>query len=427
MATASFAPIGPLCGRVRVPGDKSISHRALIAGALANGRSRVTGRSSGDDVARTRAALEACGARFADAADGALSIDGSPGLSEPLRPIDVGNSGTSMRLLVGVLAAYPFLSVLVGDDSIHRRPMERVVRPLRAMGARIDGRDDGRLAPLVVRGGGLVGIDYATPVPSAQVKSAILLAGLGASGETVVREAVPTRPHTEEILALAGHPARVTEAHGLHTVAVEPGILAPFEIDVPGDPSQAAFLAVAAAIVPGSEIVIENVYVGPSRAGFITILKRMGAQIDLEPRDATTADLHVRASALEATDVAGREVADAIDELPVLAIAAAHAHGVTTIRDAAELRVKESDRIETTAAGLRALGVGVETGPDALAVTGGVGPGDARVDAHGDHRIAMAFAIAGLAHGGSVEIAGFEAVATSWPGFADLVGALACR
>ncbi len=419
---------GPLTGRVRVPGDKSISHRALIFAALAEGRSEIVGLSRGDDVVRTAAALAALGAEVDARRWDHVVVDGGVSrLREAERPIDVGNSGTGLRLLAGVASRLPFLTVLLGDASIHRRPMGRIVEPLREMGAVIDGRDGGRLAPLVVRGGELQGIDFTPPVPSAQVKSAVLLAGLGASGPTTVRERFATRRHTEEMLELAGAPAEVAEQGGDHVVRVRGDTeLAPFSIDVPGDPSQAAFLVVAALVVPGSEVVVEQVYVGPGRAGFVDVLLRMGADIELVRRDATTADLVVRHSDLHATEVRGAEVPDCIDEIPVLAVAACFARGTTVFADAAELRVKESDRIATTTSELRRIGGDVEATEDGMVVRGGGIEPRGTVHSHGDHRIAMALAVAGLAGGpgSELDVDGFAAVETSWPGFLDTIAAL---
>lgn len=419
---------GPLTGRVRVPGDKSISHRALIFAALAEGRSEIAGLSRGDDVVRTAAALAALGAEVDARRWDHVVVDGGVSrLREAERPIDVGNSGTGLRLLAGVASRLPFLTVLLGDASIHRRPMGRIVEPLRQMGAVIDGRDGGRLAPLVVRGGKLQGIDFTPPVPSAQVKSAVLLAGLGASGPTTVRERFATRRHTEEMLELAGAPAEVAEQGGNHVVRVRGDTeLAPFSIDVPGDPSQAAFLVVAALVVPGSEVVVEQVYVGPGRAGFVDVLLRMGADIELVRRDATTADLVVRHSDLHATEVRGAEVPDCIDEIPVLAVAACFAQGSTVFADAAELRVKESDRIATTTSELRRIGGDVEATEDGMVVRGGGIEPRGTVHSHGDHRIAMALAVAGLAGGpgSELDVDGFAAVETSWPGFLDTISAL---
>jgi 3-phosphoshikimate 1-carboxyvinyltransferase len=349
-----------------------------------------------------------------------VTIDGGPDrLHEPPAVIDVGNSGTGIRLLAGWASARPGLTVLAGDDSIAGRPMRRIAEPLRAMGARIDGRDDGGLPPLVVRGGDLHGIDYRPPVASAQVKGAILLAGLGAAGETTVRETVPTRLHSEELLAVFG--ADIEARPGVSTV--RPSVLSPVDLTVPSDPSQAAFWAVAATIVPGSDLLLERVYVGPGRAGFIDVLRRMGADITFVEEDETTrtADVRIRSAPLQATEVAGVEIASLIDEIPVLAVAAAYAEGTTTFADAGELKVKESDRIATTVAGLTALGVVAEGRPDGLVVHGWPGrtPAGGEIDSSGDHRIAMAFAVAALGAAGPVTVRGWDAVATSYPGFEE--------
>jgi 3-phosphoshikimate 1-carboxyvinyltransferase len=411
---------GPLTGRLRVPGDKSISHRALLLAALAGGRSRLDGLSAGLDVRATLAAVEAFGADVEHLGPHTVTVAGGAGrLHEPAAPIDVGNSGTGMRLLAGWAAPQPGLVILVGDASVSARPMDRVTVPLRSMGAAIDGRQGGRLAPLVIRGADLHGIDYEVPVPSAQVKGAVLLAALGADGPTTVREAVATRAHTEEMLAAAG--VEVTSGGG--AVTVTPGPVAARDIDVPGDPSQAAFWVVAACLVPGSDLVVERVYVGPGRAGFLDVLLRMGADVTLEAVDDVdrTADLHVRAAPLRATDVGGEEVAALIDEVPVLAVAAAHAEGTTTFADAAELRVKETDRIATMTSELHAAGAEVEERPDGLVVAGTGGrplPGGS-IRSHGDHRVAMALAVAGLASEHGVRIDGWDAVATSYPSFKE--------
>lgn len=386
--------------RLRVPGDKSISHRALLLAARAKGVSRVTGLSDGSDVRHTAAAVVAMGARIdGDRIHGGAlhAVDGV---------VDVGNSGTGMRLLAGWCAPFPWRTVLRGDESVDRRPMGRVTEPLRLMGARIDDA----YPPLAVEGGGLHGIDYSLPVPSAQVKGAVLLAGLGADGETVVREAVPTRMHTEELLQLAGADVEVEEG----VARVRPSTLQPFELDVPGDPSQAAFWVVAATIVPGLEIVVEHVYVGPARAGFLDVLRRMGADIEMEG-----GDIHVRAASLHATEVGGAEVPGLIDEIPVLAVAAACAEGTTVFRDAAELRVKESDRVASVVAMLHALGAEAEAHEDGLSVTGPARLHGAHVDSHGDHRIAMSAAVAGLVADGPVTVERRESVATSYPGFEE--------
>jgi 3-phosphoshikimate 1-carboxyvinyltransferase len=414
---------GPLRGRLRVPGDKSISHRAVLLAALADGLSVLRGLSDGDDVARTLAAVAACGAQVASSGatdPRVVTIDGGRArLHEPAAMIDVGNSGTAMRLLAGWSAAFDWLTVLQGDASIGRRPMGRVAEPLRLMGARIDGRDQGRLPPLVVRGGQLKGIDYRLPVASAQVKTAVLLAGLAAEGDTVVREDVPTRMHTEELLAACG--ADISVAPGV--VTVRRCDLAPLDIDVAADPSQAAFWAIAATIVPGSDLTLEDVYVGPGRAAFLDVLVRMGADIALErhPGDDHRADVRVRSASLRGTTVHGAEVPALIDEIPILAVAAARAEGITTFADAAELRVKESDRVASMVAALAAVGVAVEGRPDGLVVRGNGGRplSGGEVNACGDHRVAMALAIAGLDASGPTVVAGWDSVATSYPGFEE--------
>jgi len=407
-----------------VPGDKSISHRALILAALAEGTSRVTGLASGDDVARTAAALQALGAEVdlvvLDGAATATVAGGRGRLHESAVPLDVGNSGTGMRLLAGVCASLPWTTILVGDESLSGRPMDRVAVPLRRMGARVEGTGDALRPPLTVRGGDLRGIEYDLPVPSAQVKGAVLLAGLGAEGDTVVRESVLTRAHTEEMLAAVGGDVEVSDDR--LTTRVRASTLEPFRLDVPGDPSQAAFWIVAACITPGSDVVVERVYVGQARAGFLDVLRRMGALVDVELADEGTADIRARYGSLHGTEVGGSEVAGLIDEIPVLAVAAAVADGPTTFADAAELRVKETDRAAALASELAAVGVPVEERPDGLAVPGGARLRGGPVRSHGDHRIAMAMAVAGMAGSegaGAVRIEGWDAVATSYPGFEE--------
>jgi 3-phosphoshikimate 1-carboxyvinyltransferase len=414
-----------LRGRLRVPGDKSISHRALLLAARADGRSEITGLSAGEDVVHTGLAVGAFGAGVDRSGDRTVVVHGGTDrLREPVGVIDVGNSGTAIRLLAGWASALRGLTVLQGDDSIARRPMGRVADPLRQMGAHIDGREDGRFPPLVIRGGALTGIDYQLPVPSAQVKGSLLLAALGAEGPTTVREAVPTRRHTEELLAAFGVRVDVDEhGSGSSAVTVHPGPVQPFRLDVPCDPSQAAFWVVAGCLVPGSDLVVEHVYVGPGRAGFLDVLRRMGADLTLEEEDplTRTADIHVRAGALVATEVGGPEVPSLIDEIPVLAVAAAAAEGTTTFSDAAELAVKETDRIATTVSELTAVGVHVVARSDGLVVEGRAGRPfmGGSVESHGDHRIAMALAVAGLAASDPVLVSGWDAVATSYPSFKE--------
>jgi 3-phosphoshikimate 1-carboxyvinyltransferase len=410
MSEIRIAGGGPLRGTLRVPGDKSISHRALILGALAEGgASTIRGLARGHDVERTRAAVKAMGA-VADGDANLTKIVGGRGrLHEPDRVIDVGNSGTTIRLLAGICAAQPWLTVLQGDASIARRPMDRVAEPLRRMGATVDGRHDGRLPPLVIRGGPLHGIEYKLPVASAQVKSALLLAGLAAEGDTVVHEPSPTRAHTEELLARCSVDV---EVDGL-TVRVRASTVQPFDLEVPGDPSQAAFWIVAACTVPGSDVTVEGIYLGRARTGFLDVLRRMGADIDV---DASEGAVRVRASTLHATEVAGAEL-PGLDEVPALAVAAAFAEGTTTFTDVGELAVKESDRLATVTHELRALGGTVERGDDRLTVRGPTRLRGGTVHSHGDHRIAMAMAVAALLATGDTTIDGWEAVATSYPEF----------
>jgi 3-phosphoshikimate 1-carboxyvinyltransferase len=415
----------PLRGTVRVPGDKGISHRALICAALASGRSTIRGLADGDDVLQTRRALERLAVRVKDADPSTVTVVGSgaAGLREPDAVVDCRNSGTTMRMLAGLLAGRPFLSVLSGDSSLQARPMGRVARPLRALGAHVDGRSDGELAPLVIRGGGLVGCAIELDVVSAQVKTAVLLAGLQAEGATQVVEPAPSRDHTERMLsALAAPVTRVDD----RTVRVEPGAPEPFELDVPGDPSSAALFAVAACITPGSSIVIEDVCLNPRRLGFVEALRRMGARVVAEPAGERLGEpvgnLAIESSPLVATTIHPDE--GMIDEVPVLAVAAAFADGVTEIRGVAELRVKESDRINTIQQELTQMGVAVETKADALTIRGGK-PRPAMFKSHGDHRIALAAAVAANAMPGESTVRGWHSVAVSYPRFADDLGALA--
>lgn len=428
MTTFSVGGGRSLRGRLRVPGDKSISHRALLLAALAEGTSHVTGLSDGDDVVRTAAAVRALGADVVtEPSDGAAVVRGGRDrLVAAGAAVDLGNSGTGMRLLAGVAATLPWTTTLTGDASLGSRPMDRVARPLRLMGASVDGGGERVLPPLRITGGDLHGIDYELPVPSAQVKGAVLLAGLGADGETVVRERVVTRAHTEEMLAAFGADVEVSDDR--LTTRVRASKLDPFRLRVPGDPSQAAFWVVAACVTPGSEVVVEDVYVGQARAAFLDVLARMGADVRVERRDATTADVVARYRPLHATTVGGDEVPGLIDEIPALAVAAAFADGTTTFADAAELRVKESDRVATLVAGLTAVGARAEPRADGLVVTGGAPLRGGDVDSALDHRIAMALAVAGLASpdGTTTRVAGWDAVGTSYPGFEDALEVL-CR
>jgi 3-phosphoshikimate 1-carboxyvinyltransferase len=414
----------PLRGTVRVPGDKGISHRALLSAALASGRSTIRGLADGDDVQRTRRALDLLSVRMKDPDSSTVTVmgAGAGGLREPDAVIDCANSGTTMRMLAGLLSGSPFLSVLTGDSTLRTRPMGRVVRPLRAMGAHIDGRADGELAPLAIRGGGLTGRRIELDVVSAQVKSAVILAGLQAGGATDVVEPAPSRDHTERLLRALEAPVTVVDERTIH---VEAGAPKPFDLDVPGDPSSAALFAVAACITPGSSIVIDDVCLNPRRLGYVDVLRRMGARIETEPSGERLGEpvgrLLVEASALVATTIVPDE--GMIDEIPVLAVAAAFADGVTKVGGIAELRVKESDRINTIQQELAQMGVGVETKTDALTIRGGK-PRPGMFKSHGDHRIALAAAVAANAMRGDSTVRGWQSVAVSYPRFADDLRAL---
>ena len=423
MTVHRVEPGGPLRGRIRVPGDKSISHRVLMLAALADGTSTIRGLSDGGDVACTLRILEALGAEVTRGEAGALSIRGG-NLGPARGPLDVGNSGTGIRLLAGLLAGMDFRSVLDGDASIRRRPMDRVLEPLRAMGATVEGSGTGSLAPLTVGGGGLTGVEYRLPVASAQVKGCVLFAGLSADGPTTVVEDRLSRAHTEELMSATGLAVEQASAEGLTRTTVQPGRPGPFDHDVAGDPSQAAFWAVAASIVSGSEVVVGNVYRGPARTGFVDVLGRMGADVDHDP---ATGDLTVRSAGLVGTVVSPDEVPGLVDEVPILAVAAACADGETTFEGVGELRVKESDRLATVESELGRMGADVRADGDRLVVRGrpgGAGLRGAAVDSHHDHRIAMSCAVATLVADGSSAIDGWGAVATSYPGFDGHLAAL---
>lgn len=414
--------VGPLHGDVIVPGDKSISHRAVMLASLANGASRIRGFLEGADTRATARVFGQMGVRIETPAPGERVVHGVGlhGLRAPDRELDCGNAGTAMRLLAGVLAGQSFDCTLVGDPSLSKRPMRRVTEPLARMGALIE-TGEGGLPPLCIRGGrSLTGIDFTPPVASAQVKSALLLAGLYADGETSITELHPTRDYTERMLAACGWPveyspgtARLSGGHDLR----------PIDIDVPADFSSAAFFIVAATLVLGSEMRLRKVGMNPRRTGLLHVLRAMGANIAEENAHEAggepVADLIVRHASLRGIDVPELHVADMIDEFPALFVAAACATGVTTIRGAAELRVKESDRIAVMAAGLRALGARIEETPDGAAIEGGALHGG-RVDAHGDHRCAMSFAVAGAVSTGAISITDCANVATSFPGFLEL-------
>jgi 3-phosphoshikimate 1-carboxyvinyltransferase len=425
-----------LNGRMRAPGDKSVSHRALILGALAVGRTRVTGLLEGEDVLRTAAAMRALGAAIARGADGAWTIDGVGigGLVEAPDMLDLGNSGTGARLVMGVVASHPLTTFLTGDASLRRRPMARVAEPLQRIGARIVARDGMRLPLAVIGAAAPLPIAYRLPVASAQVKSAVLLAGLNAPGETTVIEPQPTRDHSERMLRHFGAElAVIDEPEGRRiTLKGQPELRAA-DLRVPGDPSSAAFPVVAALIVPGSEVVIEGVGVNPLRAGLFETLKEMGAELAFgNERSAggePVADLTVRASTLRGVEVPAERAPRMIDEYPVLAVAAAFATGRTVMHGLGELRVKESDRLSAIAQGLTACGVTVAVAGDTLAVEGlGAPPaGGAAIAARLDHRIAMAFLVLGLAARRPVRIDDADTIATSFPGFVEAMNGLGAR
>ncbi len=409
-----------LRGELAVPGDKSIAHRAMLLNALARGQARVSNIPAGEDCAATLRCLRALGVQIEDDSPGILRITGRDGrLSAPAQPLDAGESGTTMRLMAGLLAGQPFRSVLTGTPQLQSRPMDRVVGPLREMGARITGAQGGARAPLEIEGGGLRGIRYRLPVASAQVKSAILIAGLSAQGETVVEEPEQTRDHTERMLRAMGAAIEVRGS----VITLRPGALTAVDVNIPGDMSSAACWLVAALLHPDAEIVVRGVGVNPGRTGILDALREMGARISLERERAIggepVADLRARSSRLRGVTAAGALAPRLIDELPLLAVCGALASGVTEIRDAAELRLKESDRIKSMADGLRRLGASVEERPDGMLVRGGAKLTGAACESYGDHRIAMSLAVAGLVAEGATEIRGAEAVAKSYRGFWD--------
>ncbi len=414
----------PVRGEIEVPGDKSIGHRAVIFASIAHGTSRIFNLSGGEDNRRTVQAFKDLGVKVGSDTD-CLWIDGKgwEGLSPPTEVIDCGNSGTTMRLLCGVLAGRPFVSRLDGDASLRQRPMQRVIDPLERMGATIVSRNGKGVAPLEISGGPLQGIDYEMPMASAQVKSAILLAGLQAKGKTTVEEPQQSRDHTEIMARGFGADVEVR----CRQVSVRGGQrLAGREVRVPGDLSSAAFFLVAAAGIEGSELLIKGVGCNPSRAGVLDVLRRMGASINIvglrEGTGEIVGDLKVIGRRLRGVDIGPEMVARTIDEYPVLAVAAALAEGATTISGAKELRHKESDRLASMTEGLQTLGVKVEEREDGMRIEGRKGLHGAPVKSYGDHRVAMALAVAGLSSEGGVEIDDASCVDISFPGFFDLLG-----
>ncbi|HTN15274.1 MAG TPA: 3-phosphoshikimate 1-carboxyvinyltransferase [Sphingomonadaceae bacterium] len=431
-----FASSGPLKGRIRVPGDKSISHRAIMFSSLAVGESRITGLLEGEDVMATAAAMRAMGAHVERVGEGEWRVSGVGvgALLQPDAPLDMGNSGTSTRLLMGLVASHPITATFVGDASLSKRPMGRVTGPLSQMGASFETSEGGTL-PLTERGiSPAVPITYRLPVASAQVKSAVLLAGLNTPGITTVIEPVPTRDHTERMLTGFGAELWVEEENGERIIRIRgEATLKPQVIDVPGDPSSAAFFLVAALIVPGSDVIIENVGLNATRAGLIEVLRQMGGSIvELDRRDVggePVADLHVTHSVLKGIEVDPAIVPSMVDEFPALFVAAALAQGRTVTRGLEELRVKESDRIAVMAAALTGAGARVEETEDGLIIdgTGGEplrGSSNSRARTHLDHRIAMSMAVAGLASTDGVEVDDTRPIATSFPNFEALLDGL---
>lgn len=409
----------PLKGSLTVPGDKSISHRAVMLGSIAKGKTTIHGLLTGDDCLHTIQCFQALGVNIRRDGD-YVEIEGKglEGLNEPTQILDVGNSGTTIRLMLGILSSLPFHSIINGDDSIKKRPMDRVTIPLKKMGAHIDGRHQGKLAPLAVSGGNLKGITYHTPVASAQVKSAILLAGLFAKGNTIVIEPEASRDHTERMIQAFGG---VVHTDGLKITVPGEQELQGTTIHVPGDISSAAFFLVAGSIIPDSEITIKNVGLNPTRTGIIDCLQQMGANISinnvkdhkLEPYG----DITVKYSPLKAIEIGGEIIPRMIDEIPILALAATQAEGITVIKDAEELKVKETNRIDTVVNELKKMGANIEATSDGMKIVGKTKLKGAIVDSHGDHRIGMMLAIASCLAEGKTVIQNKEVVSISYPGF----------
>ncbi len=420
-------PSRGLTGEILLPGDKSISHRAVLFSALAEDDTVINGFLTGEDTINTARAVQSMGIDVEGLGTSRLIVRGKglDGLREPVGVLDLGNSGTGIRLLAGLLAGQDFFSILTGDQHLRKRPMARIVEPLRLMGAQIDGRSGGKLAPLAIRGAGRKtrAIDFTGPVASAQVKSAILLAGLYADGETSVNEPAKSRDHTERMFRFFG--IEVQE-QGTRVAMKGRQVLRPQgTIEIPADISSAAFFMVAACIVPGSDLTVPNVGVNPTRTGIIDVLRAMGADIAIEnPREQAgepVADIRVRYRKLRGAEITGALIPRTIDEIPVLAVAASCAEGTTIIRDAAELRVKESDRIATMASELRKMGVPVTELPDGMEITGREARAGAVFESHGDHRIAMSMAVAGLAARGETVVRDAAWIETSFPGFERLL------
>lgn len=422
--TRTVHPVKALRGEIVVPGDKSISHRAIMFASLAKGTSRVSGLLRGEDCLSTLSAFQTMGVDVVEEDNGDLLItgEGLSGLKEPDTVLDCGNSGTTMRLMSGILSGQPFFSVLTGDQYLRRRPMGRVIDPLTGMGAQISGREDNRKAPFAINGGHLTSAEYHSPVASAQVKSAILLAGMQVEGVTTVYEPHLSRDHSERMLRYFG--VKVDSFDGGASIHGRAELIAR-DVEVPGDISSAAFFMVAGLIVPGSELLLKNVGVNPTRSGVIDILQAMGGKIELlnqrEISGEPVADLLVRSSELKGIEIGGDLVPRAIDEFPVVSVAAAFADGLTTISDAKELRVKETDRIAAMCETLGKLGADIEPLEDGMRIVGGKPLHGGEVESFGDHRIAMSMAVAALAAESGVAINDTACTATSFPNFWELL------
>ncbi|MEC4675622.1 MAG: 3-phosphoshikimate 1-carboxyvinyltransferase [Nitrospirota bacterium] len=412
-------------GEFSPPPDKSISHRAVILSSISKGKGVVKNVLRAEDTKSTIKALRAVGTDIRDEGDRLIIRgNGLRGLSEPPDIIDCGNSGTTIRLLPGILAGNPFFSVLTGDDSLRTRPMARVIEPLAMMGAEIRARSNDKFPPIAIRGGGLQAIKYSMPVASAQVKSCLLLAGLYSEGETSITEPAKSRDHTERMLAAFGADIKVD---GLTVSVNGGGELTPVEVEVPGDFSSAAFFIVAALLVPGGEITLKNVGINPARTGLLDVLKKMGADFGIsnirEVSGEPVADIYCKGgSGLKAVSIGGSDIPSLIDEFPILCVAASFAEGTTTITGAEELRVKESDRIASIASELRKMGVEIEEYADGLSINGGGGLHGALMESHGDHRIAMSMTVAALNAEGGSTINGISSVDISFPDFFEIIG-----
>ncbi|QKS71103.1 3-phosphoshikimate 1-carboxyvinyltransferase [Paenalkalicoccus suaedae] len=409
----------PLQGTVVTPGDKSISHRSVMFAAIAEGTSEITGFLRGQDCLSTISCMRQLGVKIEETEDKIIVHGkGVHGLTEPKEILDVGNSGTTIRLLSGILAGQPFASMLIGDDSIAKRPMRRVTGPLKMMNATIDGRDYANLTPIAIRGGSLQGMSYVSPVASAQVKSAILLAGLYANGTTTVAEPHKSRDHTERMLQAFGVDVTSSEL----SASIQGGQkLTATNVHVPGDVSSATFMLVAAAIVPDSDVTLTNVGLNPTRSGIIDVLERMGASLTFSNEKTVggepVADIRIRYQELTSTTVEGAEIPRLIDEIPAIALLATQAKGTTVIKDAEELKVKETNRIDTVVLQLQKLGASIEATDDGMIIHGGESLHGGSAESYHDHRIGMTMALAGLISENPVSVSGTDAIAVSYPNF----------